>query len=117
MRTVSRIFQALSDTNRLRTLLMLRQGAVCVCEITAVLDLAPSTVSKHLSILRQVGLIVAEKDGRWVNYRLATDAESQHIQTVMNTLEVWLKDDDTMVTDERAILQADRNIICTPTVA
>jgi DNA-binding transcriptional ArsR family regulator len=96
---------------------MLRQGPVCVCEITAVLDLAPSTVSKHLSILKSVGLILDEKDGRWVNYRLASNSESEHIDTVMATLETWLTEDATMKADESAIQEADRNIICSPAIA
>jgi DNA-binding transcriptional ArsR family regulator len=55
---------------------MLRQGALCVCQITAVLGLAVSTVSAHLSELKRAGLIVERKDGRWVSYSLAEDAEA-----------------------------------------
>ena len=51
---------------------MLRTGELCACQITAVLDLAPSTVSAHLSDLRRAGLIAERKDGRWIYYRLAT---------------------------------------------
>lgn len=70
MRDFISITKALSDENRVRILMMLCNGELCVCQIVDVLGLAPSTVSKHLSILRQANLIDARKEGRWVYYRL-----------------------------------------------
>ena len=70
MRSLIKIFKALSDQNRIRILKMLQIRSLCVCEITEVLNLATSTVSKHLSILRDADLIFDEKDGKWVNYHL-----------------------------------------------
>ena len=61
---------ALSDGSRLRLLAALRGGERCVCELTELLGLAPSTVSKHLSVLRQAGLVHMRKEGRWAYYRL-----------------------------------------------
>ena len=57
MRELVKIFKALSDSNRIRIIKMLQIRPLCVCEITAVLNLATSTVSKHLSILREADLI------------------------------------------------------------
>lgn len=71
LRDATRLFAALSDETRLRLFLALRGGELCVCQLTALLDLAPSTVSKHLSLLRDAGLVEARKDGRWVYYRMA----------------------------------------------
>jgi ArsR family transcriptional regulator len=65
------ITRALSDENRVRILMALRHHSFCVCEITAFLDLSPSTTSKHLSVLRQARLIEGRKEGKWVYYRLA----------------------------------------------
>ena len=62
--------RALADENRIRILMALRGRQLCVCQVTAFLDLAPSTTSKHLSILRQARLIESNKQGRWVYYRL-----------------------------------------------
>ena len=67
------IFKAAGHPARLRILSMLRPGGLCVCQITAVLDLAVSTVSAHLGELRRAGLVVERKDGRWVSYSLAED--------------------------------------------
>jgi arsenate reductase/ArsR family transcriptional regulator len=64
--------KALAHPGRLRMLAMLRGGDLCVCQMTAVLDLAPSTVSSHLSDLRRAGLVAERKSGKWVHYRLAT---------------------------------------------
>jgi len=71
MREFMNLAKALADENRVRTLLALRGGELCVCQITELFGLAPSTVSKHLSILYQAGLVESRKDGRWIYYRLA----------------------------------------------
>jgi ArsR family transcriptional regulator len=71
MNPIVAIAKALSDLNRVRAVSMLAAGELCVCQITEVLHLATSTVSKHMSILRQAGLVEARKEGRWMYYRLA----------------------------------------------
>jgi DNA-binding transcriptional ArsR family regulator len=65
------IVKALSDQNRVRALMMLSEGELCVCQLIEMLALAPSTVSKHMSILFQAKLVNARKQGRWMYYRLA----------------------------------------------
>ena len=70
------ITRALSDENRVRILMALRHHDFCVCQITAFLDLSPSTTSKHLSVLKQARLIEGKKEGKWVYYRLADSDES-----------------------------------------
>ena len=68
------ITKALSDENRVRVLMALSSGELCVCQIIELLKLAPSTVSKHMSILKQARLIESNKNGKWVYYTLAADA-------------------------------------------
>jgi len=65
--------RALGHPARLRTIAMLRSGELCVCQITEVLQLAPSTVSAHLKELKQAGLVSERKDGRWVYFDLIDD--------------------------------------------
>ena len=67
---------ALSDRHRVRALLALARGELCVCQIIELLGLAPSTVSRHMTILKQAGLVESRKKGRWVHYRLTKDRES-----------------------------------------
>lgn len=76
MLTFMNITKALSDENRVRILMALYgRDELCVCQLIDMLQLAPSTVSKHLFILRNARLIQGRKDGRWMYYRLNT-AES-----------------------------------------
>ena len=70
MREFMAVTRALADPNRVRVLLALRRRELCVCQITELFGLAPSTVSKHLSILHHAGLIASRKSERWVYYRL-----------------------------------------------
>ena len=90
MRDFMKITKALADENRVRALLALRKGELCVCQITGLFGLAVSTVSKHLSILYQAGLVASRKDGRWIYYRLpgreAPVAAREAIQWVEKSL-------------------------------
>jgi ArsR family transcriptional regulator, arsenate/arsenite/antimonite-responsive transcriptional repressor len=70
------VFKALGHPFRLRILAMLRGGELCVCQMTAVLGLAASTVSAHLADLKRAGLVAERKDGRWVFHRLAEAEET-----------------------------------------
>jgi ArsR family transcriptional regulator, arsenate/arsenite/antimonite-responsive transcriptional repressor len=67
------LHKALGHPLRLRLVAMLREGPLCVCQMTGVLRRAASTVSEHLSELRRAGAIQERKDGRWVEYRLSED--------------------------------------------
>jgi ArsR family transcriptional regulator, arsenate/arsenite/antimonite-responsive transcriptional repressor len=75
------IVKAMADENRVRALLALRGGELCVCQIMELLDLAPSTVSKHMSILKQARLVKAAKRGRWVYYTLANESQTPGLVT------------------------------------
>lgn len=80
------ITKALADENRVRAIGALRGQALCVCQIVELLELAPSTVSKHLAILRQAGLVTSRKEGRWIYFALP---ENQSAPDVAPTLS-WL---------------------------
>jgi len=71
MRELMAVLRALGDENRVRILAALDGRELCVCQIVELLQLAPSTVSKHLSILKDARLLDARKQGRWIHYRLA----------------------------------------------
>ena len=70
MNSLVEIAKALSDPHRLRALAALRRGELCVCRIIALLGLAPSTVSKHMSVLKHAGLVESRKEERWIYYKL-----------------------------------------------
>jgi len=112
MENLTKILKALSDTNRIRILKMLEKRALCVCEITSVLELANSTVSQHLSVLKEAGLITDEKEGKWVNYRLVSSPESIYNAELMHLVKKWLADDQTIRNDIKKLETTDRNNLC-----
>jgi ArsR family transcriptional regulator len=108
----TKIFKALSDSNRLRILKMLQAKSLCVCEIQDVLKLATSTVSKHLSILREVGFIAVEKDGKWVNYMINIHPKDARISSILSSLDFWISDEEVIISDKRKIKNIDRFNVC-----
>ncbi|MGI9571400.1 MAG: ArsR/SmtB family transcription factor [Desulfobulbia bacterium] len=78
------IFKALSDSTRLRILLLLnRNGELCVCDIMESLEIAQSTASRHLSILRNAGFVEGERRGVWMYYQ---NVKSDGLQTELLTV-------------------------------
>lgn len=75
MKDLLQMLKALSDPTRLRILKIIAIKPLCVCEIMAVLKMAQSTTSQHLSILANAGLIEAEPGGTWTIYRLAPQTD------------------------------------------
>jgi ArsR family transcriptional regulator, arsenate/arsenite/antimonite-responsive transcriptional repressor len=108
----TKLFKSLSDPNRLRILKMLQVKPLCVCEITDVLQLATSTVSKHLSILRETGFIIEEKDGKWVNYMINPRPDDPRISSVISTLDFWIADQKIVNEDKAKVIRVDRYSVC-----
>jgi ArsR family transcriptional regulator, arsenate/arsenite/antimonite-responsive transcriptional repressor len=96
------IAKALSDTNRVRALAALRGGELCVCQIIELLGLAPSTVSKHMSVLKQAGLVASRKEERWMYYRLPADNNTSAIvRSAMKWIFQALESDETIRRDQK----------------
>lgn len=115
MKTFISITKALADTNRTRALLALRQRELCLCQLIELLRLAPSTVSKHMSILRQANLVVARKEGRWMYYRLQDDKNLPEIQNALNWVCTALTQSSNILEDEKhleTILKTDPEQLC-----
>jgi ArsR family transcriptional regulator len=106
------IFKALSDKSRLRILKMLQKKSLCVCEITEILQLAASTVSNHLSILRESGLIIDEKDKKWINYKINPDPENHEVASALMSLHLLLEDDEAVKKDRELIKTVSREVLC-----
>ncbi|VAX23369.1 Arsenical resistance operon repressor [hydrothermal vent metagenome] len=108
----TKIFKALSDESRLRILKMLQSKSLCVCEVQDVLGLAVSTVSKHLSILREAGFITEEKDGKWVNYMINPRPTDTRISSILSSLDFWISDEDVIISDKEKIKSINRYKVC-----
>ena len=77
---LSRVFKAMGDPVRLRLLSLIAShagGEACVCDLTDVFDLSGPTISHHLKVLREAGLITGERRGTWVYYRVRPDLLAQ----------------------------------------
>lgn len=115
MREFMRITKALADPNRVRVLLALKPGELCVCQISELLGLAPSTISKHLSLLHHAGLIESRKDERWVFYRLPGRNADIAVREAVDWVQKSLGKTPEADADRRRlkrILQLDPSTIC-----
>jgi ArsR family transcriptional regulator, arsenate/arsenite/antimonite-responsive transcriptional repressor len=110
-RNTINVFRALDDSNRLRILKMLEGRELCVCEVRAVLGLSASTVSKHLTILRDAGLILDRKDGKWVNFKL-NNAAGGLVHQMLGVLKNGLLDEEQIVQDREKVKHVDRKKLC-----
>ncbi len=94
--------KAISDPNRVRILSILQKRELCVCQIIKVLNLAPSTVSKHLFILRQARLLEDRKEGRWMYYRLP-DKPNKLTKNILALIQGSLTNDEQISSDNKLI--------------
>ena len=99
MKNTLSLLKALSDRNRLRVVAaLLSTRELCACQIKELLKITGATVSRHLALLIQVGLVDSRKDGRWVYYRLRKDL------TDFKVLLQWLEHE----IGNSAVVKADR---------
>lgn len=96
----TRLFKAISDPGRIRILKMLLYKPLCVCEITDILGLAASTVSNHLGILKEAGLIKDYKDGKWINYSICNEIKDPEVASIMTAFH-FMAEDDEMIKEDR----------------
>ena len=97
-----KILKALGDETRLRILKLLLKRELCVCELEAALNLPQSKVSRHLTVLRSVGLVQDRREGQWIFYSLfrpQTDFEKSIVQLIKN----GLSDSELVKEDEKRL--------------
>lgn len=93
MKDFIKLMKALSDPNRVKILKMLQQKVMCVCELKTALKLAQPTVSSHLKLLEEAGLVHSRKEGLWVNYHLADGSANPYAADLLARLRTWLDQD------------------------
>jgi DNA-binding transcriptional ArsR family regulator len=101
VREVLAITKALSDESRLRALLAVKDGELCVCQIIQVLGLAPATVSRHMELLERAGLVRRRRQGRWRYYRLAGGSTSRPAARALSWVLRELRGDSQVEADAR----------------
>jgi ArsR family transcriptional regulator len=101
------LFAALSDATRLRLLNLLRAGETCVCDLVDGVDAPQPTVSRHLAVLRDTGLVTARKEGVWMHYSLATPTHALH-RALLACLDECGAHETTFTADEKRVVRARR---------
>lgn len=105
MRDLELALKAAGDPTRTRILKLLEASDLCVCQIQALLGMAPSTVSKHLAILKTAGFVVDRRDGKWVFYTQATDKGNPYVAGVRSLLKGRLDRDPRIRADRLRLRQ------------
>lgn len=110
MKTVQEheIFRALADQSRLRIVCLLLEGELCVCDLTAVLEMPQPTISRHMSTLKLAGLVNDRRAGKWVHYRLGDDAPLAALKPYLHTM----ADREPYATDRTRLHQHDKVRTC-----
>lgn len=103
MRDLELALKAAADPTRTRILKLFECGGLCVCQVQAVMGLAPSTISKHLATLKVAGLVEDERDGKWIEYRLTADSRNPHAGPVLQMLRAQLARDPQVLADRRRL--------------
>ena len=112
MKSFLKVMKALSDPNRVKIIKLLQLKMMCVCELRGALQIAQPTVSKHLKVLEEAGLVDYAKDGLWVNYFLANGNASPYASSVLGNLKHWLDDDPEIVELAKKVPFLNREELC-----
>ncbi len=112
LKSMEKVIKALADKNRIRIIYLLKvKKMLCVCEITDIIGLSQPTISSHLKLLENAGLIESHKDGLWVNYNINRQLDpfsSAFIEIIYKDLEK----DKQLVYDLKKLKNIDRDMIC-----
>ena len=81
-------FKMLADQTRLRCLMLMQaEGELCVCELTHAFNLSQPKISRHLAHLRETGVLVARRNGTWMNYRINPELDNWALKVIQTTLD------------------------------
>ena len=112
MKELEQYFKALADTNRLRILNLLLHGELCVCDIQYVLEATQPNVSRHLSYLKNSGLVLDRRDGYRIFYRLA-DPKHRTKKRLFEFLQDAYKNEPQLQADKKRLREAIEAGSCT----
>jgi ArsR family transcriptional regulator len=96
-------FKMLADSTRLRCLLLMQaEGELCVCELTHALNLSQPKISRHLAHLREAGVLVARRNGTWMNYRINPNLQGWALQILQTTLD-GVRNSEPFISDKKIL--------------
>ncbi len=112
MKSFIKVMKAVSDPNRVKIVKMLQQKMMCVCELQGALGISQPSVSKHLRVLEEAGLVDYKKDGLWVNYYLSDGRSSPYAANLLGNIKHWLEDDPEIVELSKKVPFLNREELC-----
>ena len=112
LRKTIKAIKALSDESRLRIMALLNtRSDLCVCEIREIIGLSQPTISSHLKILEDAGLIEHKKDGLWMNYSISSEFDD-NLKTILEGAISGISQSKLVKDDLRRLAKIDREKIC-----
>ena len=108
MKKIANIFKALSDDTRLRVIKLLHERELCVCELMQVLDMSQPRISRHMSVLKNAGLVEDRREGKWVHYSLRKETQGKEIKILLDAMVVMANDDTIIRADKKTLKKAIR---------
>jgi ArsR family transcriptional regulator len=112
MKGFVKVMKAFSDSNRVKIIKLLQRKPMCVCELQAALGISQSSVSKHLKILEEAGVVGFRKEGLWVNYFLTDGQRSPYAATLLGNMRHWLDQDPEVADVAKRLPGIRREEIC-----
>jgi ArsR family transcriptional regulator len=112
MRELILVLKAVADKNRMRILKMLEKKNMCVCELAAILDIKQPSVSKHLGILKNAGLIQDARSGQWIEYSPCQARINEYAPFLQAAVKKWINEDPLIVSDREKAKTLCRHEIC-----
>lgn len=108
MKKTANIFKALSDETRLRVIKLLQERELCVCELIQVLNMSQPRISRHLSVLKNAGIVDDRREGKWVYYSLRAGAENNDVKPILKTMSLLANDNSVVKKDKKNLKKAVR---------
>lgn len=112
MKEFIKTMKALSDPNRVTIIKLLEEKELCVCELQTLLGLAQSTVSKHMKLLEDAGLVRGRRQGSWIIFQLAEGDNSQYSRAMLELIPSWLNDEKEIQNLTLHLRDVDRLRLC-----
>jgi len=112
LKNMTKVLKALADENRIKILYLLNEKKdLCVCEIREIIGLSQPTISSHLKLLENSGLVTYRKDGKWVNYSI-NPVLDKRISQILNNVFSVIEFDEIVKKDRITVHEINRKNLC-----
>ena len=93
-KTIALVFKAFCDENRIRIIKMLRSGEKCACKLLEELNVTQPTLSHHMKILCDSGIVVGRKEGKWMHYSISAEGSETAVRVLNKLTQITCTDSD-----------------------